>query len=208
VNAAVLVPIKAFSTAKGRLGSVLDRASRERLARFTAEQVVAAARPLPTYVVCDDDAVAAWAVQIGSHVVWEVQQGLNGAVHHAIGVLADAGHDHVIVVHGDVPLPPSLGRFARPATMTLVPDGRLDGTNLLSFPLPSSFRVEYGAGSFRRHLDSALATGLAVEVVRDPLLALDIDHPHDLLHPLIRPLVEEVLPSWLPTNQANLPAIH
>jgi hypothetical protein len=31
------------------------------------------------------------------------------------------------------------------------------------------------------------------------LLALDIDTPTDLAHPL----VQEVLPTWLPTNLAN-----
>jgi 2-phospho-L-lactate guanylyltransferase len=203
VNAAVLIPIKAFSAAKGRLEAVLDRAHREQLARFTAGQVVIAARPLPTYVVCDDESVAEWARDVGATVVWAVEQGLNGAVNHAVSVLAAAGHDHVLVVHGDLPLPPHLGRFARPATVTLVPDGRLDGTNLLAFPPSCGFQVAYGAGSFRRHLDAAFAMGLAVEVVRDQFLALDIDHPSDLLHPLIRPLIEEVLPSWLPTNPDN-----
>jgi hypothetical protein len=38
-----------------------------------------------------------------------------------------------------------------------------------------------------------------VRVRRDPLLALDIDTPSDLAHPL----VQEVLPTWLPTNLAN-----
>jgi hypothetical protein len=36
-------------------------------------------------------------------------------------------------------------------------------------------------------------------VRRDSLLALDIDTPSDLTHPL----VQEVLPSWLPTTPAN-----
>lgn len=215
MNAAVLIPIKAFSAAKGRLESVLDQQHRAQLARFTAAQVVGAARPLPTYVVCDDEAVAEWAVAAGSQVVWEIRQGLNGAVNHAVGILAAAGHDHVIVVHGDLPLPSKLDRFVHPETVAIVPDRRLDGTNLVAFPPSSQFQVAYGAGSFRRHLDIAFSTGLAVEVVRDPLLALDIDHPSDLLHPLVRPVIspvispviapltEEVAPSWPPTNQVN-----
>ena len=46
---------------------------------------------------------------------------------------------------------------------------------------------------------AAVAAGLPVAVRRDPLLAIDIDTPSDLAHPL----VQEVLPAWLPTNPAN-----
>ena len=64
--------------------------------------------------------------------------------------------------------------------------------------------MSYGPGSFRRHLDAAMAAGLAVEVRRDPLLGLDIDTPADLRHPR----VVEVLPPWVPTSQANQPLPH
>ena len=62
-----------------------------------------------------------------------------------------------------------------------------------------------GVGSLLKEISTRGITNLrvvqhdAVEVVRDPLLALDIDHPRDLTHPL----VQAVLPAWLPTNPAN-----
>jgi 2-phospho-L-lactate guanylyltransferase len=202
VDAAVLIPIKAFHQAKQRLEPRLDGADRERLARWTAERVLAAAGELPAYVVCDDDAVAAFATQHGATVLWEEHQGLNGAVANAVASLADRGHEHVVVVHGDLPRPTALAHLARPATVTLVPDLRLDGTNVLSFPTRSGLVVAYGAGSFRRHLSAAADVGIAVWVVHDRFLALDIDHPTDLDHPLVK----DVLPAWLPTNPANRPS--
>ena len=105
----------------------------------------------------------------------------------------------MIVAHGDLPRPTPLAAFAKHDTIVLVPDGRLDGTNVLAFPTDAVLHASYGGGSFHRHLALALATGRPVEVVRDPMLALDIDHPRDLTHPLVK----DVLPAWLRTNPVN-----
>lgn len=199
VPAVVLVPIKAFHLAKRRLGSVLDDDTRERLARWTAERVLRSAGELPVAVVCDDDVVADWARRHGAHVLREEGLGLNGAVDHAIATLRSEGHAHVVVAHSDLARPVPLAVFARADTVVLVPDRRLDGTNVFAFPIGCDLRASYGAGSFGRHLRAALDTGWPVEVVRDPMLALDIDHPHDLTHPLVR----EALPAWLRTNPVN-----
>ncbi len=197
----MLIPIKAFTAAKGRLVPVLSPAERERLARWTAARVLAAAGELPVFVACDSADVAEWAVEHGAEVLWEEGQGLNGAVDHAVATLAAAGHGHVTVVHSDLPRPEPLRVFASPGRIVLVPDQRLDGTNLMSFPLSHAVGATYGAGSFRRHLASAMASGLTVEVVRDRFMALDIDHPADLTHPLVK----DVLPAWLRTNPVNPP---
>ena len=199
VNAVVLVPVKAFTDAKARLASVLGDAERERLARWTSARVLAAAGELPTYVACDDDQVAAWANEHGASILWHPGVGLNAAVNDSVAELRDAGVTDVIVAHGDLPRAHSLAALAQPGTLTLVPDRRGDGTNVIALPTDMEFRFAYGPGSFQRHLGSAIAAGLSVRVRRDPLLALDIDTPSDLAHPL----VQEVLPSWLQTNPAN-----
>ena len=82
---AVLVPVKAFADAKLRLAPALPAPERSRLARAMATHVLAAARPLPVAVVCDDPAVADWARHEGALVVWEPGRGLNGAVQSACG---------------------------------------------------------------------------------------------------------------------------
>lgn len=199
VDTAVLVPIKAFGAAKQRLEPALSAREREELARWTAERVLGASGEHPTYVVCDDAVVASWASAHGASVLWEIGQGLNAAVDHAVQCLALDGHLHVVVVHGDLPRPSALGAFAMAGAITLVPDRHDDGTNVMSFPTGSPLDSSYGPGSFRRHLDRAMTSGLGVHVIRDPLMALDLDHPRDLDHPLVK----EVLPAWLRINQAN-----
>jgi 2-phospho-L-lactate guanylyltransferase len=199
VNAVVLVPVKAFTDAKARLATVLGNSERERLARWTASRVLAAAGELPTYVACDDEQVADWAVEHGAAVLWHPGVGLNAAVTDSVAELRHAGVTDVIVAHGDLPRAHSLAALSEQGTVTLVPDRHGDGTNVVALPTDLDFQFAYGPGSFQRHLASAIASGHSVRVRRDPLLAADIDTPADLAHPL----VQEVLPSWLQTNQAN-----
>jgi 2-phospho-L-lactate guanylyltransferase (CobY/MobA/RfbA family) len=65
----------------------------------------------------------------------------------------------------------------------------------VSARLPAS----YGAGSFRRHLELAMRSGFRTEVRSDPRLALDVDNPDDLTHPLLA----DLLPQWLRTILAS-----
>jgi 2-phospho-L-lactate/phosphoenolpyruvate guanylyltransferase len=199
VAAVVLVPVKAFTNAKARLTEVLNSGDRERLARWTAARVLAAAGELPTYVACDDEQVADWAAEHGATVLWHPGEGLNAAVNNSITDLRGAGVSDVIVAHGDLPRATSLATLAEPGVLTLVPDRRGDGTNVVAIPTDAPFTVAYGPGSFRRHLRAAIDAQISVRVRRDVLLGLDIDTPFDLTHPL----VQEVLPSWLPTNPAS-----
>ncbi|MEP7113803.1 MAG: 2-phospho-L-lactate guanylyltransferase [Ilumatobacteraceae bacterium] len=200
MNAVVLVPVKAFTDAKARLATVLGNEDRERLSRWMTARVLAAAGELPTYVACDDEKVAAWASEHGASILWHPGVGLNAAVNNSVADLRNAGVTDVIVAHGDLPRAHSLAAVAEPGMVTLVPDRRGDGTNVIAVPTDSPLLFAYGPGSFQRHLASAIAAGLSVRVRRDPLLALDIDTPSDLAHPL----VQEVLPTWLQTNPANL----
>lgn len=182
-DAAVLVPVKAFGEAKRRLSSALAPADRVALTRRLAAGVVAAASPLPVAVVCDDREVAGWARALAALVIWEPGRGLNGAVAEGVAHLGARGLATVVVAHGDlarpVGLPALLDGHPR-GGVTLVPDGRDDGTNVAIVPAGAGFRFSYGPGSFSRHLDEAARVGLALRVVRDGDLSLDIDLPSDL----------------------------
>lgn len=199
VDCVVLVPVKAFTAAKGRLAAVLGPDDRARLARWSADRVLAAAGELPTYVACDDEAVAEWATSRGATVLWHPGVGLNASVANSVDDLTALGAQHVVVAHGDLPRAAHLTAVAIRGAVTLVPDAHDDGTNVIAVPAAAGFPFAYGPGSFRRHLASAVALGLPVVVRRDPLLALDLDTPTDLAHPL----VQEVLPEWLPTSPVN-----
>ncbi len=176
----VLIPVKAFHQAKRRLDLVLSVTERERLVRTMATHVVAACAPLPVAVVCDDDEVAAWAAGHGAIVLWEPGQGLNGAVGAGVGRLAASGAVWVTIAHGDLPRARGLGTLPPFDGVTLVPDRRDDGTNVLRLPADCEFRFAYGPGSFRAHRAEATRLGLGVRVVRDPDLAYDVDWPDDV----------------------------
>jgi 2-phospho-L-lactate/phosphoenolpyruvate guanylyltransferase len=180
---AVVIPVKDFTQAKVRLAAELDAPARAELARDMATIVVRAAEPLPVCVVCDDEDVRAWAVGAGAEVIWTPGLGLNGAVHAGVDELARRGVRTVLVAHSDLPLATSLEWVAGTDGITLVPDRRLDGTNVLAVPATSGFRFAYGAGSFARHRGEAARLGLPVRIVRDARLGWDVDHPGDLVLP-------------------------
>jgi 2-phospho-L-lactate guanylyltransferase len=177
----VLIPVKAFHQAKRRLGSALSDTDRVTLVRAMATRVVAACDPLPAAVVCDDTAVAQWASEVGATVMWEPGQGLNGAVRAGVDRLARSGARWVTVAHGDLPRARGLGVLEPFDGVTLVPDRRDDGTNVLRLPAASHFRFAYGPGSFRAHRAEATRLGLPVRVLRLPDLAYDVDWPADVV---------------------------
>jgi 2-phospho-L-lactate guanylyltransferase (CobY/MobA/RfbA family) len=116
-----------------------------------------------------------------------------------VAELAQLGADSVVVSHGDLPLAHQFERLVVADTVTIVPDRRGDGSNVIVVPAEADFAFAYGRRSFDRHMARAVEAGMPLSVCRDPLLALDVDTPEDLFHPLI----QEALPAWLRMNPAN-----
>jgi 2-phospho-L-lactate/phosphoenolpyruvate guanylyltransferase len=180
---AVLVPVKAFDQAKVRLAPALDGSERAELAQAMATNVVRAAAGLPVSVVCDDRSVADWATSVGATVIWRPGRGLNGAVVDGVAVLASSGHERVIVAHADLPHALDLAWVADFDGVTIVPDRRDDGSNVVAVPASAGFGFSYGPGSFRRHCAEAERLGLALRVEREARLGWDVDLPEDLVGP-------------------------
>ncbi|MGA8724921.1 MAG: 2-phospho-L-lactate guanylyltransferase [Acidimicrobiales bacterium] len=178
---AVLVPVKSFADAKHRLHAALSDTERAALARATADRVLAAARPLPVAVVCDDTGVAEWARSRGALVVWEPGRGLNGAVEAGVEHLRTAGVVQVTVAHSDLPRAVDLPLVGERSGITLVPDRYGNGTNVIALPAECGFQFSYGPGSFARHRAEAARTGLPTWVLDRPDLAWDIDEPSDVV---------------------------
>ena len=180
---AVVLPIKGFSDAKGRLGPVLSAENRASLAAFTAGGVLEATEGIDTFVVCDNDEVAQWARERGAMVVRQHKVGLNGAVANGVDT-AQYKRDWVLIAHSDLPFPEALLSVIDftlvTSTVTIVPDRHLDGTNVLIIPSGCGFTFHYGPGSFAAHQAEAARVGLPVRVVQHEQLGLDIDTPDDL----------------------------
>lgn len=179
-SAAVLVPVKGFDAGKSRLSPVLDRPSRALLARTMAEQVLAAAAGLSTYVATDDEHVGAWAIARGAQLVWTEGLDLNGSVAAGLGAMRGSGHDRLVVAHADLPFADDLASLAWFGGVTVVPDRHDDGTNVLCIPASLSFVPSYGPQSFARHLAQIRSTGAPVRIARRANLQWDVDVPDDL----------------------------
>ena len=145
-----------------------------------AETVLAAAHPLPVFVACDDDAVAAWARRWDATAVWTEGHDLNGAVAVGLTAARSAGATTLLIAHADLPQATDLPAIAHFPGVTLVPDFRDDGTNVIALPAETPFVPAYGPGSFARHLAQALTFDVPVRVCRRADLRLDVDAPADL----------------------------
>ncbi len=176
----VLIPIKAFSDAKKRLDPALSHDRRITLVQEMASQVFTAAAPLPIAVICDTTVVADWARDRGALVIWETGRGLDSAVEQGVGLLGSLGVSNVTVAHSDLPIASSLNELGSFDGVTLVPDRRNDGTNVIRVHVDYGFRFSYGIGSFNRHLRECRRLRLPTRVLRVPSLTLDIDLPEDL----------------------------
>jgi len=180
VRVALIVPVKSFAIAKGRLAAALSDDERAHVAEECATRVIAAGGDWPTYVVCDDDAVAQWATDHGATVVRCSDSGIDAAVRAGRRQALRDGIDHVVIAHGDLPLAHHFDHVVIADTITFVPDRHRDGTNVIAMPATSPFETAYGPGSYARHVERANADKLTHLTVEDNDLALDLDTADDL----------------------------
>jgi 2-phospho-L-lactate guanylyltransferase len=182
-GAAVLIPVKSFADAKGRLADALSPHERAALAEAMATTVVRAASPLPVVVVCDSDGVRTWAEGVGARVLWTPGLGLNGAVEAGVADLCDRGIGSAVVAHSDLPLATDFSWLVDDRFVTIVPDRHLDGTNVICVPTGAGFSFSYGPASCTHHRAEARRLGLTARIITDEALSWDVDRPADLDYP-------------------------
>jgi 2-phospho-L-lactate guanylyltransferase len=184
----VLLPVKAFKNAKQRLVSVFDAQTRAGLARAMLTDVLhvllraRSAERVVVFTACDE--VMEVAKPLGFEIVREkVVDGHSAAVNEMVEEMS-AGCSRILSIAGDLPrLTPSDIDFALEAAsepITLIPSRDWTGTNGVVFLPPARIKMEYGEGSFRRHLSKAAAAGLPSDVMDLPGIAFDIDTPEDI----------------------------
>lgn len=181
---AAVIPVKSFQLAKGRLSEVMEPDGRDTLAQALVNRVVDALLPHHVAIACDDDQVASWAQDRGLEVVWCPGTDLNGAVTKAYAVMSAAGHERILISHGDLPYPDGLASVDTGRGVVLVPDRHGRGTNVMVLPptnaAQQTFEFAYGRDSFPRHLRAAHGLGLGTTVRYHNALGIDVDNPDDL----------------------------
>jgi 2-phospho-L-lactate guanylyltransferase len=184
----VLLPVKTFAEAKQRLVPVLDAATRAGLARAMCTDVLnalartRAAERVIVFTAADE--VIQMARPFGFDVVLEKSiNGHSAAVNQMVTELLTSSA-RILSIAIDLPrLLPSEIDFALDAAsepVTLIPSRDWTGTNGVVFISPAYITMEYGEGSFRRHLSKAAAGGHRADVMNLPGIAFDIDTPEDL----------------------------
>lgn len=194
----VLLPLKEFAAAKQRLAGVLSAPERAQLFEAMVDDVlnVLTAHPaIERVVLCSRDRAAVWLARYYEVEFLHEDQlgapagGLNTVVNAAVQRCLAQGADELMVVHGDLPLlgEDDVSRFvaahraARGPAVTIAPDRRHSGTNLMAWRALPTFVAQYGAHSLQRHSEQARALGAALTLCNLPGACCDIDEPDDLL---------------------------
>jgi 2-phospho-L-lactate guanylyltransferase len=200
----VLLPLKEFAAAKQRLAGVLSAPERAQLFEAMVDDVlnVLTAQPaVERVVVCSRDRAAVWLARYYEVEFLHEDQlqpasanrstgvdALNSVVNAAARRCLAQGAGDLLVVHGDLPLlsEAELSHFieqhraaAGPA-VTIAPDRRHSGTNLLAWRGLPEFTTCYGANSLQLHCAQARALGVAPVLCELAGARCDIDEPEDL----------------------------
>lgn len=199
----VLLPLKEFAAAKQRLAGVLSAPERAQLFEAMVDDVlnVLTAHPaIERVVICSRDRAAVWLARYYEVEFLHEDQldaasgavpatGLNHVVNAAARRCVAQGATELMVVHGDLPLlsEDDLSRFVaahrgtRGPAVTIAPDRRHSGTNLLAWRALPAFVTQYGVDSLQRHSAQARELGAALTLCDLPGACCDIDEPEDLL---------------------------
>lgn len=180
-----LVPLKARAHGKRRLTAVLDDSARMALVVRMFGHVLTVLRTVAeldgiAVLTPDGDALPPDVLHLHDDGAE-----LNQALSAALATLSARGVTRALVIAADLP------RLAAAEVATLIaasaaggiglaPDRHGTGTNALSLALPSNLPLQFGAGSFERHLEAAARLVGSPAIVRLPGLACDVDEPQDL----------------------------
>jgi 2-phospho-L-lactate/phosphoenolpyruvate guanylyltransferase len=186
-----IVPIKELEGAKQRLAPLLSPAQRRALIEVMMGEVleaVAGAKSLAgLLVVTLDPTATALASRLGARVVTDgARDGHTGSVTAGLKLLARGGRGGMITLPADIPAATSAeidqvvsAHLAAPS-FTISPAHDDLGSNAVICSPPDSVPLRFGDNSYFPHLEVARRCGIEPTVIRQPGIAMDIDHPVDL----------------------------
>jgi 2-phospho-L-lactate guanylyltransferase len=186
-----VIPVKELEGAKQRLSAFLSPEERHALAVTMMEEVLAALAGATRLSGVALVTLEARAVAIARRQGWRViedgaRDGHTGSVEGGRRVLAAEGVAGILTLPIDIPATTAAefdaavaAHGAAPA-FTIVPAHDEQGSNTVIVSPPLGVKLRFGDNSYFPHLDAARAAGLAPMIVRQPGIAMDIDHPADL----------------------------
>jgi 2-phospho-L-lactate guanylyltransferase len=187
----ILIPCKSLGQGKSRLARVLSRKERRRLCglllRRTLSLALAVQRSERVLVITSDLEATAIAEAYGVGALQETESGLNEALRTGRADILRRNEVDTSALILPIDLveatPGAVGRVIRPdMDLVLASDEKGRGTNVLYIGTRAlaEFCFAFGPDSFLAHRNWAEIEGFRVQVIEDPLLALDLDDPADL----------------------------
>jgi 2-phospho-L-lactate guanylyltransferase len=186
-----VIPIKELDGAKQRLAPLLSPAQRRALIEVmmgeVLEAVAGAKRLAGILVVTLDPQATALAKRLGARVVTDgAREGHTGSVTAGLRLLAREGSGGMMTVPADIPAATAdefdavLAAHQPGPSFTISPAHDDLGSNAVICSPPDSVPLRFGDNSYFPHLDAARRCGIEPTILRQPGIAMDIDHPVDL----------------------------
>jgi len=186
-----IIPVKEFDGAKHRLSGLLSPRERRVLAETMLTDMldaVAGCRRLAGVVIVTlEPSAAALGAKIGARILTEgAREGHTGSVNAGRHLLAGEGRGGIITMPGDIPatrageIDAVLAAHLAAPSFTISPAHDDLGSNAVVCSPPESVPLRFGDNSYVPHLDAARRQGIEPTVIRQPGIAMDIDHPIDL----------------------------
>jgi 2-phospho-L-lactate/phosphoenolpyruvate guanylyltransferase len=188
----ILIPCKSLSTGKSRLSPCLDGAARRSLCVYfltrTIELAISIAGGDRVRVVTSDVDAITIAARHSVRPLADAPDGLNAALENARNELLRevSRASRLMVLPIDLPYarPQAIARAAEADADVLInSDEHERGTNLLVLPAASEqFRFAFGENSLSAHSRQTCTAGFSLQIVKDSLLARDIDEPEQYVN--------------------------
>jgi len=186
-----IIPVKEFDGAKHRLADLLSLAQRRLLVETMLTDVldaVAGCRLLAgAMIVTVDPRATALGEKIGARILNEgARDGHTGSVNAGRRILTREARGGMITIPGDIPatrageIDAVLAAHLAAPSFTISPAHDDLGSNAVVCSPPESVPLRFGDNSYFPHLDAARRHGIEPTVIRQPGIAMDIDHPVDL----------------------------
>ena len=186
-----IIPVKEFEGAKHRLSDLLSPHERLVLAATMLADVlnaVAGCRHLAgVMIVTIDPNATVLGKRMGARIVTEgARDGHTGSVNAGRRILAAEGRGGMITMPGDIPavrageIDAVLAAHLAAPSFTISPAHDDLGSNAVVCSPPEAVPLRFGDNSYFPHLDAARHQGIEPTVIRQPGIAMDIDHPVDL----------------------------
>ena len=186
-----VIPVKEFDGAKHRLSDLLSPPQRRRLAETMLTDVLDAVagckRLAGMMIVTIDPRAMALGEKIGARILTEgARDGHTGSVNAGRRILAREGRGGMITIPGDIPatraaeIDAVLSSHRAAPAFTISPAHDELGSNAVVCSPPEQVALRFGDNSYFPHLDAARRQGIEPTVIRQPGIAVDIDHPVDL----------------------------